>query len=318
MPETVAAGGLILIVASHNTREVDGVADRLKARGFQILRFSPCQFPGVQRLSWSSSDDAPLGAPHAAWLCDFSGWSVEAELTGLEREVALAESMALAEGLFLALETQWLNAPQAVRSASRKLYQLSTAKRLGIPIPPTCVTNDPAAAKKFCAEHQPAVAKALATGFISYGGETLKLYTRAVDAASDEMFDALRLGPLIFQKQIPKAAEVRAIVIDRDVVLVRLDLRGLGDVVDIRMLDYAEERSRFQHVTDRGDIAEASLRITAALGLSYGCLDWLVEADGSMIFLECNPLGAFKWFELCSGQDITGMIAAALEHRCAR
>ena len=239
-------------------------------------------------------------------------------MTGIEREIALAETTAFSEGLFLSLETQWLNTPQAIRSASRKLYQLATAERLGIKIPATCITNDPAEARRFCREHGLVIAKALATSFISYGSQSIKLYTRAVDANSDAIFDALRTGPLIFQRRITKSVEIRAIVVDNNVVLVRTDLGGLENLVDIRTLDYSEERSRFKHCTDRSDIVDASLRVVSALGLSYGCLDWAIEADGSMNFLECNPLGAFKWFEMCSGQDITGLIATSLERRCAQ
>jgi glutathione synthase/RimK-type ligase-like ATP-grasp enzyme len=314
----VAVSGVVLIVASHKTREVDGVIDLLRERGLEIVRFCPCQYPGLDLYSWRPDEGSELGKPRAAWLCDFSGWSVETELTGLQREVALAEATAFAEGLFLSLDAHWLNAPHAVRSASRKLYQLAIVQRLKIPIPITCITNDPSAAKRFCTDHDRVVAKALATSFISYGENSLKLYTRAVDTNSDPIFEALRAGPLIFQKYIAKQAEVRAIVIDDNVVLVKVDLSALDDVIDIRTLNYADERTRFQHCTDRGDIVDASRQIVSALGLSYGCIDWAIEADSSMVFLECNPLGAFKWFELCSGQDITRMIAASLEQRCTQ
>lgn len=314
----MTVSGHVLIVASHKTREVDGVIDVLKARGFEVVRFAPCQYPGVDHYSWRSGESATLHAPSAAWLCDFSGWSFEAGLTGLEREVAFSETAAFAEGLFLSLDTHWLNAPAAVRSASRKLLQLATAKRLGIQIPETCITNDAEAARRFCGEHDGTIAKALATGFISHGGRSLKLYTRTVDETCDAIFDGLHTGPLIFQKRITKVAEVRAIVIDDAVVLVRVDLIGLSDIIDIRTLNYTDERFRFQNCTDRSDIADASLRIVSALGLSYGCIDWAIEADGSMQFLECNPLGSFKWFELCGGQDVTSMIANSLERRCTR
>jgi glutathione synthase/RimK-type ligase-like ATP-grasp enzyme len=312
--------GLVLIVASRSTREVDGVIDRVRENGYEVVRFSPCQYPEPKACSWrpGSGPDA-FEAPDAAWLCDFSGWSVEASLTGLEREIALAEVTAFVDGIFLSLSTNWINNPVAIRSASRKVLQLETVSRLGIAVPTTCVTNDPEEARRFCDAHEAVVAKALSTGFVTYGGKALKLYTRPVDRHSDALFNALKNGPLIFQSRVAKTEEVRSVVIDGHVALVRADLDGLpNDLVDIRRLDYQAERARFSPCNDRPDLAEASREIVAALCLSYGCIDWAIESDGTAIFLECNPLGSFKWFELCGGDDITGHIAEALVLRCAR
>lgn len=310
----------ILIIASRGTREVDGVVDRLRLRGFEITRFSPCQYPGKARHSWRPGTGIDnFSAAAAAWLVDFSGWSVEASLTGLEREIALAEVTAFVDGMLLALETNWLNDPATVRSSSRKLFQLQIVARLGIPVPVSCVTNDPSEAIQFCADHGEVIAKALATGFITYGAQTLKLYTRSVDTMATALFDGLASGPLIFQRRVPKAEEIRAIVVDEQVFLVRADLRGLeNEITDIRTLDYQVERARFGPCDDRRDLAQASLNIVRALNLSYGCIDWAIEADGSAVFLECNPLGSFKWFELCGGEDISGHLADALERRCAK
>lgn len=311
--------GLVLMIASRATREVDGVIDQLRKRGHKVVRFTPCQYPGSLACSWRSGQGTDaFGIPQAAWLCDFSGWSAEASLTGLAREVALAETTAFVEGLLLTLDTQWLNRPESVRSASRKLLQLERAGRLGIAVPPTCITNDAVEARRFCDAYAEVVAKALATGFVTYGDRSLKLYTRLIDSGSDALFAALANGPLILQQRIPKAEEIRAVVVDGHATLVRADLRGLPDsLVDIRTLNYRAERARFGPCTDRTDVADASRRIVKALQLSYGCIDWAIEADGTATFLECNPLGAFKWFEMCSGEDITSRLADALEARCA-
>lgn len=310
--------GHVLVVASRSTREVDGVIDRLRTRGCEVVRLSPCQYPEWETYSWKSGGRGAFDHVRAAWLCDFSGWSIEGELVGIEREVALAETTAFAEGLFLSMSASWLNRPEAVRSASRKLLQLATAERLGVTVPPTCITNDAQEARRFCGQNDRVVAKPLATGFIRYGPDLLKTYTRALDADADSIFNGLSRGPLIFQGRIDKVEEIRCIVVDGEAVLVRFDLRGLSpELVDIRTLDYARERARFTACIDRPDLAKASKSIVGALGLSYGCLDWAVDARGHAFFLECNPLGSFKWFEICGGADITGHISDALVRRCS-
>lgn len=310
--------GHVLIVASRVTREVDGVIDRLRDRGIHVSRFSPCQFPSDELLTWRPGEAGKaLSRPDAAWICDFSGWSVERSLTGLQRDVAVAETTAFIEGLFLTSAANWLNDPISIRRASRKMLQLEVAEGLGANVPVTCVTNDYAEARDFCFNHSPSIVKALATGFIAYGDQAIKLYTRRVPEDLSSILEGLKSGPLIFQEMINKVEEIRAIVIDKDAFLTRMNLDGLSDdSVDIRRLDYRKERKRFQNCTDRPDIEKTSCDIVSNLGLSYGCLDWAIDRKGNAIFLECNPMGSFKWFELCSRTDITGRIADALERRC--
>jgi glutathione synthase/RimK-type ligase-like ATP-grasp enzyme len=310
----------VLIVAARHTREVDGVIDRLRDRNLDVVRFSICQYPEFAEISWDPLHARyAYGGPHAAWLCDLSGWSVESKLTGLERETSLAECLAFAEGTLLSLETNWLNSPQATRVASRKLLQLKLACELGFRVPETCVTNSPEDARAFCRKHTTVVAKALASGFVTYGGKNLKFYTRRIRADSTDLFEALHLGPLILQREIAKKEEIRVIVVDNEAFAVRLDLRSISNVeVDIRQLDYKRHEESFSPCLDRTDLITLSKQVVRELGLSYGGIDWAIDSSGNAYFLECNPLGAFKWFEMRSEQDITGSIADALERRCLR
>lgn len=310
--------GSVLIVAAQQSREVDGVIDELRLRDLNVLRFTPCQFPEFSPLSWEpGSARSVFGGPNAAWLFDFSGWSVERSLTGLDREISIAESEAFVEGALLALDTNWLNSPDKIRIASKKILQLKVASDLGIKIPTTLVTNKPEDATTFIIENGDVIAKSLSTGFVTYGGDTLKLYSRRVNLGSSAILEGLRLGPLIFQGLIRKSEEIRTIVVDDSVFAVRADLRGLEDRnVDIRQLDYKAERRRFGSCTDRSDIIEMSRKVISSLNLSYGCMDWAIDGRGTAYFLECNPLGSFKWFEICGGEDITNCIAEALVARC--
>lgn len=308
----------MLIVAARNTREVDGVIDRLRSRHLDVVRFSVCQYPEFDHRTWTpSAGDRTYGQPLAAWLCDFAGWSVETNLIGLEREISIAECAAFVEGSLLALDVSWLNTPVAIARASRKLLQLKLARECGLQIPETCVTNSARDAKLFCDQHSAVVAKSLALGFVKYGGNNLKFYTRRLSAETDRLFEALRLGPLIFQQEIKKSEEIRVIVVDEEAIAVRFDFSAISeDEVDIRRLDYLEHRSRFSPCKDRPDVLSGSKKIVSALGLAYGGVDWVIDGRGVAHFLECNPLGAFKWFEMRSGEDITGSIANALEKRC--
>jgi glutathione synthase/RimK-type ligase-like ATP-grasp enzyme len=308
----------VLVIAARHTREVDGVIDKLRDRGLSVMRLAICQYPESKEITWSPDRAArAFGGPRVAWLCDLSGYSTESTLVGLSRAVSLAECQSFIEGSLLAIGAHWLNPPATVYVASLKVFQLAVARTLGIQAPETCVTNAPEEARKFIARHQSVVAKSLATGFITYGGQSYKFFTRRVLQNDEATIHALRFGPLIFQEEVIKSEEIRVVVVDNETFAMRLDLKAINSLeVDIRSLDYQSHQAMFSDCTDRHDLFEASRRIVKALGLAYGCLDWAVDRAGNAYFLECNPLGSFKWAEICTGLDISGSIASALHRRC--
>ena len=309
----------VLVVASRHNREVDGVIDGLRNAGLAVGRFCPCQYPEFDSRTWRiDAPDDTYGKSRVAWLADFSGWSIEKSMTGLAREAAFAETVAFAEGALLTLDAKWLNSPDCVRIASRKILQLHRARSLGILTPPTCVTNSEVDARDFIRSVGRAIVKPIASSYMTYGAQSLKFYTREVDLQSNEVFRTLAVSPLIFQQRIDKVAEIRVTVVDEWSVAVKTNLENLDicTPVDTRQLDYSKYSARFQRCLDRPDLLIDSKRIVRNLGLSYGGVDWAVDSTGAAHFLECNPLGSFKWFEICAGESITAKLVHALSKRC--
>jgi glutathione synthase/RimK-type ligase-like ATP-grasp enzyme len=309
----------VLIVASRHSREVDGVIDGLRQQRLTVDRFTPCQFPEHDMQSWGAGGSGVRPAKvRAAWLADFGGWSVERTLTGLAREAAIAEAAAFAEGVLLTLDARWLNSPMAVRASSRKLFQLRRASSLGIRVPRTCATNSGDVARKFVADVGHAIVKSIANAHLTYGTQSIKFYTREIGADSNKVFDSLRFSPLIFQERVEKLEEVRVTVVDDWAVGVRVDLSKAScpRPVDTRQLDYSSNRALFSKCADRPDLLVDSTKIARELGLSYSGVDWAIDSAGQAYFLECNAMGAFKWSERCSGENITGRLVEALARRC--
>jgi hypothetical protein len=310
----------ILVVTRRDTTEVDGVIDELRGRGFSIVRWNLCQFPENESAIILGGGASPsVGFLQsqfaAAWLHDSGSLSVLKSLEGLPREVALRECTAFWEGSLLQLSTRWLNPPAAVRTASNKVLQLVTAERLGIRVPPFVVTNDPRPIRQLLLDHGAIVIKNLATGYLEYGAKRLKFYTRKMTEFPSDFVASLRFGPVIVQQAISKVLEYRVTVVDQDCFAVAIDCTGLDDAtVDTRQIDFSKERERFKGI-DLPDIEFHSRRIVASLGLSYAGVDWAVDECGNVFFLECNPLGAFKWYEIVCGRSITSSLSAALERR---
>jgi D-alanine-D-alanine ligase-like ATP-grasp enzyme len=49
-----------------------------------------------------------------------------------------------------------------------------------------------------------------------------------------------------------------------------------------------------------------------ALGLNFGCIDFIVRPDGRMVFLECNPNGQWLWIEMATKMPISESNACQL------
>lgn len=309
----------VVLITNQRATEVDGVIDLIRSRGLSIERFNLCQYPERSAFSWAPDAESGIDvlvAGRAGWFHDPGRYTIAHSLEGHGRELALRECDAFWEGAALAASLSWLNPPDALILASRKLHQLSRARELGIPVPPTLVSNDRNTACSFFEKCGGAVAKSLASGYSIYGKEKLKLYSRFYACPPEELLDGLAYSPMIFQKRVPKRRELRVTVVeDRCFGMVADTSDFNSEDVDLRRLDYDAERHRFAGLPVPDHVAAASRTLVTSFGLSYAGLDWIEDEHGQWLFLELNCMGAFKWSELCGAGDITTAIADALTQR---
>lgn len=313
--------GGVLIVTHREAQEVDGVIDTLRSRQIEVTRWNLCEYPERATASVSSHAIGMNGTHvvtrlpfRAGWIHDCGAFSIASSpLTGLDREVALRESSSFWAGALAGLAIVWLNEPSRIEVASAKLLQLRVAQRLDIPIPDFCATNDSIEARRFVQSKGRVIAKAIRGGFVIHPDRTVKFFTRRVTEANFSLFSSLTSCPLLFQEEIARQQELRVTVVDGKCFSMSIDCAHLPDgVVDIRELDFKRERPRFARATNVEQIEIWSSAIVGELGLSYAALDWAISIRGEPYFLECNPLGSFKWSELCTGQNITQAIADTL------
>ncbi|MCW7984960.1 hypothetical protein XF35_06340 [Streptomyces platensis subsp. clarensis] len=199
-----------------------------------------------------------------------------------------------------------LSHPQAIARAEYKPAQLDTATRAGLTVPATLITNDPGEAKQFCAE-QPTIYKPLHAGAYEVEGEPAGIWAAPVEAG--EIDGAVSHSAHLFQAQVPKVADVRAVVVGEQVFAARIT--APPGVVDWR----AEYQSlTYEPVACPDEIHGGLVRFLAAFDLNFGAFDFAVTADGAWWFLECNPNGQWAWLEDAAGLPITHAIADLLEN----
>lgn len=313
----------VLLVTRHDDHfTVDRVAAALAARGARPYRVDGDRFPSQLQLSSRFDGGAfhhqlrlPGGVTvrddevQAVWLRRLAPPLLDPELAPEFRDGCAREAVAALAGFLDGLhEARWIDPWPAIEAAENKLRQLRLAHHHGLPIPPTLVTNDPEAVRAFYADHGGEVVAKLLTPFsTSMDGASPFVHTSRVEAGDLDDLDGLAHAPMVFQGLVPKARELRVILVDGRGFVGAIDARGSArGQIDWR-LARPEESS-----WSVGSLPEAvAARLGAVvqdLGLRYGAADLIVTPEGEHVFLEVNPMGEWGMLE----RDLELPISAAL------
>lgn len=298
------------------------VAGALSARGAHVLRLDSDTFPSQLRLSgqlgWQ--DDSPRllhqGEPlqiDAVWLWRLWPASLDERIPAAHRQAAQRESLTTLRGfLDLLGEAFFIDPPDAMAEGENKTRQLRVAQALGLAIPPTLITSDPQAARAFFAAHDGRVVAKLQTslGHSMQGGNGLP--TRLVQVADLDALTGLSVCPMVFQRYIEKAYELRVAWVNGEAFVGALDGARCG--IDWRYESTASWQAHQLPV----EIHRKLDALMRQLGLRQGALDLIVTPSGEYVFLEVNPHGEWGMLERDLGLPIGAALADALLRRGSR
>lgn len=316
-----------MLLLSHSQEPfcTDRVAGALlmKRGGARVLRIDTDDFPGTLRLRAELGPDGEsrlfLGdealVVDAVWLWRLWPPRLDAGLAAAHREAALRESMTALRGLLdLLAGAPWIDPLDVNRAADNKTRQLRLAREVGLAIPPTLITADPAAVVRFFAAHDGMVVAKLQTslGYSMAGGGGLP--TRLLQRDDLDALEGLRHCPMVFQRYVPKAMELRVAWVDGRALVGGLDGARCG--VDWR---YESTASWEPHALPAA-IHQRLAALMTRLGLRQGAIDLIVTPAGEYVFLEVNPNGEWGMLERDLGLPIGAALAEALlrlahEHR---
>jgi hypothetical protein len=185
-----------------------------------------------------------------------------------------------------------VNNPARVRESENKLIQLRCAARAGLRVPRTLVSQDPAAVRRFCQEHDGGVIVKAVRGL-----PRQPLMTVPIDLSSTDD-EAIRLCPAIYQESVPGRRHLRICCFGDRVHAVALesdDLDWRRHVNGVPFYPFALDETiqdRLRDVLRRMDIRMA-------------IMDAKLTPEGELVWLEANPQGQFLFLEGLSGVDLT-------------
>jgi hypothetical protein len=194
-----------------------------------------------------------------------------------------------------------VNAAAANDVGRRKIHQLDVARKVGLNVPNTLITNDGEAAREFANANTRSGKKTVIKGLSSPlweldDGGFAVLETANINA-SQIHDDELRIAPCIFQTEIPKAFEVRATVMGKSIFAAQLKSQQVAGA----SLDYRQAANWANLGCESIEVPEAVAILIFDfqnhLGLNFGTMDFIVDVDGKWTFLETNPQGQFLWIE---------------------
>ena len=191
-----------------------------------------------------------------------------------------------------------MNDPTRDEVAGHKLYQLKVAGEVGLEIPRTHITNDPASARAFVAETGPD--ETVYKAFIAQPEAWRE--TRTLTDEEVAHLDDVALAPVIFQEYVPAEFDLRITVVGEEIFAVAIDASDTAYPTDYRM-HLGEARVEVHDLP--AEVRERLRAFMDRLGLVYGAIDMRRTPDGRYVFLEVNPSGLWLFTEEPTGLPIT-------------
>jgi glutathione synthase/RimK-type ligase-like ATP-grasp enzyme len=180
--------------------------------------------------------------------------------------------------------------PSDMTSNNSKPFQAALLERCGLTTPQTLITNDPAEVRAFASEHRRVVYKSIS------GTRSI---VQTLDSRALTRLERVRALPTQFQAHVP-GVDVRVHVAGRDVHATEIR----SGAVDYR---YAGRNGSDPVLTPHAlpeHVAERCVAAAAALRLPLCGLDLRRTPAGEYVCFEANPMPAYSYYQLASGQPI--------------
>ena len=205
----------------------------------------------------------------------------------------------------------WFSDMTAIKNADVKVVQLRLAAKLGFNVPETLFASTPARAKEFVAQHKICIAKTQSQK-MPYQQIT---FTKLIHDADDVDFNNIKLDPFTFQQYIEPKAEWRVSVVGDQVFTAEVGGNNT-DGVDSKYRDWrvshGDNSFWANAIQPPKKFEKQCVELVRQLGLEFGALDFIIDADGNPWFLEINPNGQWAFVEEHTGQPIGAAIARKL------
>ncbi|XP_073252135.1 uncharacterized protein [Porites lutea] len=240
--------------------------------------------------------------------------SADEDLQGLiAKDFVLKEWRSVVRSLEAFLpHAQWLNTVAVTELLNSKPFQLQLAQKVGLTVPKTTITNNPEAVKELFdkVENGRVIFKSLTPLFLP--PDKLLYTTEITREFPSHSHNSIAQSPAIYQELVERRSDLRITVVGCEVFVARIASQILErekDRLDWRRCQDKEEL--YSEVQISEELKDRLLEFHRKAGLGFGAYDFLERGD-DVIFLECNPGGAWLWLEQNLGLKVSEQVAKCL------
>ncbi|MGH3567119.1 MAG: ATP-grasp ribosomal peptide maturase [Pseudonocardia sp.] len=312
----------VLILAREIEPQVDRVVEELATRGVPVFRTDLAAFP--QRLTldarlepdgWAGTlatahREVKLRDIRSVWYRHPSHFDLAGGMSRPERRLAAAEARVGIAGVLCSLDVVWMNYPSREADAL-KPRQLDVARRCGLRIPQTLITNRAEAVREFATDLDgPLAGKNLSAASLIEGSHVRTAYTRRLGPDDLADLSGVETTAHLFQEFIDKAFEVRMTVVGDRVFAAAIHAHSAAARIDFRT-DY--DNLSYSIIDPPAPVLDGVRAFMRTFDLTFGAFDFAVTDTGDWVLFECNPFGQYGWLEDALELPITAAIADILE-----
>jgi glutathione synthase/RimK-type ligase-like ATP-grasp enzyme len=323
-------GNRLLIVSAPHDDHGPPVAWALRKAGVDPIVWDWSRYPAEQECStylnrtdekddWNRIGSVIFSEIDTVWYRRISKVTPHPETHEADLVFAADQATGHMTAMLHAIRTErWVNHPMAARFVESRLPQLQAARRVGLAVPPTLVSNSPADIANFRQRHSGDV---IIKPFRSFQWKTeagAGFYVETARIEKDcELSDLeVALCPNIYQHEIKKTYELRLAVFGEHAVALRIDSQHIGDSVDWR-LDQSMLRIPVYAVEPPTALVQKCRAVLADLGLAFGAFDFIVDLNEDVYFVEVNQAGQFLFADDHPSKLPDGAAARTLERFCS-
>jgi hypothetical protein len=300
-------GEVVLIVGDDDDAHAAAVARRVAAGGAVAAYLDFRRFPGAAALTWDPirrrgelalADGAiDLQRVRSVYWRTAGSTRAAAGLRGDLHRFAEEETRKALESLLRGLGCPVINPPEAIAAHRCKPVQSAAVAALGVAVPDTVITSDPAAAAAMFAAHPDGVVVK------PVGGGA---YARRLTRGDLARGASIRASPMQYQAWIA-GEDLRVYVLGEVVLAGRIVVR------DPTRVDFRTDPDHHsESVTLSPEQATQCRLIARTLGLVWTGIDLRRTPAGELVFLEANPSPMFLRFERDTGHPILATLVDLL------
>jgi hypothetical protein len=305
----------LLIITFSGDTHANAVSWAIKRLGYDVDVWYVTDFPDYQTIDITVQEDGAvvgrvcglgyeidLMAATTIWFRRYRKPVAPGDSHPSDKLIIERESESFLKGILEVLpqDAFWINAYHPSIRANHKLVQLLEASNCGLEVVQTLFTNDPekveAAFRQAGLNKKQLIIKSFKQLSWSRAHTAFTFPTTVVDERIFQSSKSVSWCPAIYQPRLEKLYEVRVTVMGAKMVAVRLNSQERHETkIDWRLMhDYPISVEK----VDLPEMVSAKCeQLMRALGLVFGCIDFVVTPSGDYVFLEINEMGQFLWVE---------------------